>query len=62
MIGRVNLVCDHRIGEESTLCCSCQNCLAISRSQSIEELRFQARDIAAICDAGIGGLPQWKWA
>ena len=43
MVGRVTLVCDHRIGDESTLRCSCQDCLVISRSQSIEEVRPQAR-------------------
>jgi hypothetical protein len=43
MVGRVTLVCDHGIGEESPSCCSCQDCLVISRSQSIEEMRSQAQ-------------------
>jgi len=38
MVGRVTLVCDHRIGDESALRCSCQDCFAISRSQSVEKL------------------------
>jgi len=39
MIGRVTLVGDHRIGEESALRCSCQDCPAIGRTQSNQELR-----------------------
>ena len=43
MVGRVTLICDHGIGEESPTCCGCQDCIAISRSQSIEELRSLAQ-------------------
>jgi hypothetical protein len=43
MIGGVTLVCDYRIGEESALRCSCQDCLAIRRIQSIEELCSQVQ-------------------
>src|SRR5208282_3955351 len=42
IVGRVTLVADHRMGEVSAFCRSCQHCLAIRRSQSIEEMRFQA--------------------
>ncbi len=43
MVGRVTLVCDHEIGCESPSCCSRQDGIAISRSQSVEELRSQAQ-------------------
>jgi hypothetical protein len=38
MIARVTLVGDHRIGEESALRCSSQDCPAIGRTQSNQEL------------------------
>jgi hypothetical protein len=57
MIGGVTLVCDHRIREESALCGSCQDCLAIVGVSPSRNCDLGPRDTAANRDAVIGGSP-----